>query len=166
MWVVNTRLKLQGAKFRNEELHQTHYKGIFGQNRSHTRLNFKPMFSKAHLIVSCIFLPNIKLDLIIFCDIHAALIFRSLGSMISAVWKTQQNCGIRSKNGFYSITWNVTEFAHFRWINQRNGCAINIMVMNTWPSSAELLSSSWQPFKIKVHLKLKKLWQKYISNVQ
>uniref|UniRef100_A0A8B9L4Z9 Solute carrier family 25 member 17 n=1 Tax=Astyanax mexicanus TaxID=7994 RepID=A0A8B9L4Z9_ASTMX len=29
MWVVNTRLKLQGAKFRNEELHQTHYKGIF-----------------------------------------------------------------------------------------------------------------------------------------
>ncbi|KAL7860497.1 hypothetical protein AOLI_G00168460 [Acnodon oligacanthus] len=29
MWVVNTRLKLQGAKFRNEELHQTHYNGIF-----------------------------------------------------------------------------------------------------------------------------------------
>ncbi|KAG7459375.1 hypothetical protein MATL_G00210090 [Megalops atlanticus] len=28
MWVVNTRLKLQGAKFRNEDLHQTHYKGI------------------------------------------------------------------------------------------------------------------------------------------
>lgn len=30
MWVVNTRLKLQGAKFRNEDLHQTHYSGIFG----------------------------------------------------------------------------------------------------------------------------------------
>ncbi|XP_008328045.1 peroxisomal membrane protein PMP34 [Cynoglossus semilaevis] len=29
MWVVNTRLKLQGVKFRNEDLHQTHYKGIF-----------------------------------------------------------------------------------------------------------------------------------------
>ncbi|KAG5279867.1 hypothetical protein AALO_G00082420 [Alosa alosa] len=29
MWVVNTRLKLQGAKFRNEELQQTHYSGIF-----------------------------------------------------------------------------------------------------------------------------------------
>lgn len=29
MWVVNTRLKLQGVKFRNEELHQTHYRGIF-----------------------------------------------------------------------------------------------------------------------------------------
>ncbi|XP_056437829.1 peroxisomal membrane protein PMP34 [Gadus chalcogrammus] len=29
MWVVNTRLKLQGAKFRNEDLRQTHYKGIF-----------------------------------------------------------------------------------------------------------------------------------------
>ncbi|XP_028311495.1 peroxisomal membrane protein PMP34 [Gouania willdenowi] len=29
MWVVNTRLKLQGVKFRNEELHQTHYKGIY-----------------------------------------------------------------------------------------------------------------------------------------
>ncbi|XP_062874937.1 peroxisomal membrane protein PMP34 [Trichomycterus rosablanca] len=29
MWVVNTRLKLQGAKFRNENIHQTHYKGIF-----------------------------------------------------------------------------------------------------------------------------------------
>ncbi|XP_077591244.1 peroxisomal membrane protein PMP34 [Stigmatopora nigra] len=29
MWVVNTRLKLQGAKFRNEDLHQTQYKGIF-----------------------------------------------------------------------------------------------------------------------------------------
>lgn len=32
MWVVNTRLKLQGAKFRNENIHQTHYRGIFGQN--------------------------------------------------------------------------------------------------------------------------------------
>lgn len=30
MWVVNTRLKMQGVKFRNEDLHQTHYKGIFG----------------------------------------------------------------------------------------------------------------------------------------
>ncbi|XP_062388051.1 peroxisomal membrane protein PMP34 [Sardina pilchardus] len=29
MWVVNTRLKLQGAKFRNEDLQQTHYRGIF-----------------------------------------------------------------------------------------------------------------------------------------
>ncbi|KAL6102896.1 slc25a17 [Pungitius sinensis] len=29
MWVVNTRLKLQGAKFRNEDLQQTQYKGIF-----------------------------------------------------------------------------------------------------------------------------------------
>lgn len=29
MWVVNTRLKLQGAKFRNEDLHQTRYRGIF-----------------------------------------------------------------------------------------------------------------------------------------
>uniref|UniRef100_A0A4W6DI13 Solute carrier family 25 member 17 n=1 Tax=Lates calcarifer TaxID=8187 RepID=A0A4W6DI13_LATCA len=29
MWVVNTRLKLQGVKFRNEDLQQTHYKGIF-----------------------------------------------------------------------------------------------------------------------------------------
>uniref|UniRef100_A0AAQ5ZVT9 Solute carrier family 25 member 17 n=1 Tax=Amphiprion ocellaris TaxID=80972 RepID=A0AAQ5ZVT9_AMPOC len=29
MWVVNTRLKLQGVKFRNEDLHQTQYRGIF-----------------------------------------------------------------------------------------------------------------------------------------
>ncbi|XP_023279045.1 peroxisomal membrane protein PMP34-like [Seriola lalandi dorsalis] len=29
MWVVNTRLKLQGAKFRNEDLQQTRYRGIF-----------------------------------------------------------------------------------------------------------------------------------------
>ncbi|KAM6904451.1 peroxisomal membrane protein PMP34 [Xenentodon cancila] len=29
MWVVNTRLKLQGVKFRNEDLHQTQYMGIF-----------------------------------------------------------------------------------------------------------------------------------------
>ncbi|KAM3598344.1 uncharacterized protein V6R79_016925 [Siganus canaliculatus] len=29
MWVVNTRLKLQGVKFRNEDLHQTHYRGMF-----------------------------------------------------------------------------------------------------------------------------------------
>lgn len=36
MWVVNTRLKLQGAKFRNEDLQQTHYKGIFGQCKEHT----------------------------------------------------------------------------------------------------------------------------------
>lgn len=28
MWVVNTRLKLQGVKFRNEDLHQTQYRGI------------------------------------------------------------------------------------------------------------------------------------------
>lgn len=31
MWVVNTRLKLQGAKFRNQDLHQTHYRGMFGE---------------------------------------------------------------------------------------------------------------------------------------
>lgn len=30
MWVVNTRLKLQGVKFRNEDLRETHYRGIFG----------------------------------------------------------------------------------------------------------------------------------------
>ncbi|XP_029014965.1 peroxisomal membrane protein PMP34 [Betta splendens] len=29
MWVVNTRLKLQGVRFRNEDLHQTRYRGIF-----------------------------------------------------------------------------------------------------------------------------------------
>ncbi|XP_068193970.1 peroxisomal membrane protein PMP34 [Antennarius striatus] len=29
MWVVNTRLKLQGVKFRNEDIQQTHYRGIF-----------------------------------------------------------------------------------------------------------------------------------------
>ncbi|XP_007891825.1 peroxisomal membrane protein PMP34 [Callorhinchus milii] len=28
MWVVNTRLKLQGAKFRNKKIHQTCYKGM------------------------------------------------------------------------------------------------------------------------------------------
>ncbi|XP_051994478.1 peroxisomal membrane protein PMP34 isoform X2 [Xyrauchen texanus] len=28
LWVVNTRLKLQGAKFRNEDIQPTHYKGI------------------------------------------------------------------------------------------------------------------------------------------
>ncbi|KAG9340341.1 hypothetical protein JZ751_021453 [Albula glossodonta] len=28
LWVVNTRLKLQGAKFRNTDVHPTHYKGI------------------------------------------------------------------------------------------------------------------------------------------
>lgn len=30
MWVVNTRLKLQGVRFRNEDLHPTQYRGIFG----------------------------------------------------------------------------------------------------------------------------------------
>lgn len=30
MWVVNTRLKLQGVRFRNEDLQQTQYRGIFG----------------------------------------------------------------------------------------------------------------------------------------
>ncbi|XP_037544905.1 peroxisomal membrane protein PMP34 [Nematolebias whitei] len=29
MWVVNTRLKLQGVRFRNEDLHPTQYRGIF-----------------------------------------------------------------------------------------------------------------------------------------
>lgn len=29
MWVVNTRLKLQGVRFRNEDLQQTQYRGIF-----------------------------------------------------------------------------------------------------------------------------------------
>ncbi|XP_064419221.1 peroxisomal membrane protein PMP34 isoform X2 [Latimeria chalumnae] len=28
LWVVNTRLKLQGAKFRNDDIRQTNYKGI------------------------------------------------------------------------------------------------------------------------------------------
>lgn len=31
LWVVNTRLKLQGAKFRNTEIHPTHYTGILGE---------------------------------------------------------------------------------------------------------------------------------------
>lgn len=31
LWVVNTRLKLQGAKFRNEDIKPTHYKGILGK---------------------------------------------------------------------------------------------------------------------------------------
>lgn len=31
LWVVNTRLKLQGAKFRNEDIVPTNYKGIIGR---------------------------------------------------------------------------------------------------------------------------------------
>lgn len=30
LWVVNTRLKLQGSKFRNEDIHPTNYSGILG----------------------------------------------------------------------------------------------------------------------------------------
>ncbi|KAA8585081.1 hypothetical protein FQN60_003775, partial [Etheostoma spectabile] len=41
MWVVNTRLKLQGAKFRNEDLQQTQYRGIFGMS-----LNIQYAFSQ------------------------------------------------------------------------------------------------------------------------
>lgn len=32
LWVVNTRLKLQGAKFRNEDIVATNYKGIIGEH--------------------------------------------------------------------------------------------------------------------------------------
>lgn len=32
LWVVNTRLKLQGAKFRNEDIVPTNYKGIIGEH--------------------------------------------------------------------------------------------------------------------------------------
>lgn len=32
LWVVNTRLKLQGAKFRNEDIVPTNYKGIIGKH--------------------------------------------------------------------------------------------------------------------------------------
>ena len=31
LWVVNTRLKLQGAKFRNEDIGPTNYSGIIGE---------------------------------------------------------------------------------------------------------------------------------------
>lgn len=31
LWVVNTRLKLQGAKFRNEDIVPTNYRGIIGE---------------------------------------------------------------------------------------------------------------------------------------
>lgn len=31
LWVVNTRLKLQGAKFRNTDIRPTHYTGIMGE---------------------------------------------------------------------------------------------------------------------------------------
>lgn len=31
LWVVNTRLKLQGAKFRNEDIVPTNYSGIIGE---------------------------------------------------------------------------------------------------------------------------------------
>lgn len=37
MWVVNTRLKLQGAKFRDEDVQQTHYRGILGVCLCRTR---------------------------------------------------------------------------------------------------------------------------------
>lgn len=32
LWVVNTRLKLQGAKFRNEDIVPTNYRGIIGKH--------------------------------------------------------------------------------------------------------------------------------------
>lgn len=32
LWVVNTRLKLQGAKFRNEDIVPTNYKGTAGEH--------------------------------------------------------------------------------------------------------------------------------------
>lgn len=35
LWVVNTRLKLQGAKFRNEDIQPTHYSGIIGHFKRH-----------------------------------------------------------------------------------------------------------------------------------
>ena len=31
LWVVNTRLKLQGSKFRNEDIRTTNYAGILGK---------------------------------------------------------------------------------------------------------------------------------------
>ena len=31
LWVVNTRLKLQGAKFRNEDIVPTNYNGVIGE---------------------------------------------------------------------------------------------------------------------------------------
>lgn len=31
LWVVNTRLKLQGSKFRNADIHTTNYSGILGK---------------------------------------------------------------------------------------------------------------------------------------
>lgn len=31
LWVVNTRLKLQGSKFRNTDIHPTNYSGILGK---------------------------------------------------------------------------------------------------------------------------------------
>jgi hypothetical protein len=51
MWVVNTRLKLQGAKFRNEDLQQTHYRGIFGVCLS-------------ICVIHCLFSVLIKCDLL------------------------------------------------------------------------------------------------------
>uniref|UniRef100_A0A8C3SGT2 Solute carrier family 25 member 17 n=1 Tax=Chelydra serpentina TaxID=8475 RepID=A0A8C3SGT2_CHESE len=46
LWVVNTRLKLQGAKFRNEDIVPTNYKGIVGKHllQSFSSVNF--MFVK------------------------------------------------------------------------------------------------------------------------
>lgn len=35
LWVVNTRLKLQGARFRNEDIQPTHYNGIMGNFKRH-----------------------------------------------------------------------------------------------------------------------------------
>lgn len=54
MWVVNTRLKLQGAKFRNEDLKQTHYRGIFGVCYSLLSL-FSTNKMWLTIIIQCVF---------------------------------------------------------------------------------------------------------------
>ncbi|KAJ0001408.1 hypothetical protein NQD34_006428 [Periophthalmus magnuspinnatus] len=64
MWVVNTRLKLQGVKFRDEDLHQTHYKGIFG------------LFLSVNVLVSnsCFCFINHTKNTLVFLDAFSQII--------------------------------------------------------------------------------------------
>lgn len=87
LWVVNTRLKLQGAKFRNEDIVPTNYKGIIGKhlllsstkgkfiNRNISRtLKFEDFCSHSQLHTGISVLP---------CHFAVIEFYRKLGLAIS-----------------------------------------------------------------------------------
>lgn len=55
LWVVNTRLKLQGSKFRSADIQPTNYAGIFGKTLKSEPVSFHSIYCQRFLLPDAFF---------------------------------------------------------------------------------------------------------------